>query len=61
MGDTELVPKLTKGEIVQVAGRLVARIGEKLDDPITPDKITLQEALEMFVPTITELLREAAD
>lgn len=55
------VPTLTKGEVVQVLGRLGVRVGEKLDDPTTPNKITLAEAMEMFVPTITDLLKEAAD
>lgn len=52
---------LTKGEIVQVAGKLVTRVGEALDDPATPDKVSLSEAMEIFNGSLQELLKEYAD
>lgn len=52
---------LTKGEIVQVCGRLVVRVGEALDDPSTPGTITKAEALALIQPTLTDLLSEFAD
>ena len=52
---------LTKGEMVIVAGHLVSKIGEALDDPTTPDKLTIEEALSIFTPTLNEILKEYAD
>ena len=52
---------LTKGEIVQCAGKLVTRIGEKLDDEATPNTVTLAEALSIFQDTAQEVLKEYAD
>lgn len=52
---------LTKGEMVICAGRLVTRIGEKLDDPETPNQITLAEALATFNETVQDILKEFAD
>ena len=52
---------LTKGEIVQVAGKLVTRIGEAMDDPATPEKVTLEEALTIFNSGVQDVLKEYAD
>jgi len=53
--------KLTKGEMVQVLGRAVERLGKALDDPATPDKITLAEAMDMVQKTVTDILSEWGD
>ena len=52
---------LTKGELVQVGGRLLVRIGEKLDEPATPNTISRAEAVQLFQDTIQDLLKEYAD
>jgi len=52
---------LTKGEVVQCAGRLVERVGIALDDEETPDKISLEEALKMLQDTIVDIMKEYSD
>lgn len=52
---------LTKGEMVICAGRMIERIGEKLDDPNTPMKIELSEALEILKETATDVIKEYQD
>ena len=52
---------LTKGEIVQVAGRLVERIGVALDDPETPGSISKGEVFELLQETIQDALNEYDD
>ena len=52
---------LTKGEIVQVAGRLVENIGVKLDDPETPDTITKAELFDMVKDFLEDALSEFVD
>lgn len=52
---------LTKGEIVQVVGKLVTKVGEAMDDPTTPDKVTLEEGMKIFNDGLQELLKEYAD
>ena len=53
--------KLTKGEMVQVLGRAVERLGKAFDDPATPEKITLAEAMDMVQKTVTDILAEWSD
>jgi len=52
---------LTKGEMVQVVGKLTVRVGEALDDPTTPDKVTLEEGMAIFNSGLQDLLKEYAD
>ena len=52
---------LKKGEIVQVLGRAVERVGQKLDDPDTPDEVTKEEISEIIRETIADLLSEYTD
>ena len=52
---------LKKGEVVQILGRAVERVGLKLDDPETPDEVTKDELTEIIQQTIADLLSEYTD
>ena len=53
--------KLTKGEAVQVIGKMVVAVGAALDDEKTPDKITKGELFEILQNGVTDALKEMAD
>ncbi len=52
---------LTKGEIVQVLGRTVERVGKKLDDEDTPNEVTREELSQIIQETLGDVLTEYAD
>jgi len=52
---------LTKGEVVQVLGRTIERIGMDLDDPDTPNKVSKEEILQLIQDVLTDLLKEFSD
>ena len=52
---------LTKGEVVQVVGRLVENVGKKLDDTESPDKLTKNEVYELIRGFVYDLLQEYED
>jgi len=52
---------LTKGEIVQVAGRLVTKIGQAIDDEQTPNQITKDEVFQIVQDGLGDLLKEYSD
>lgn len=52
---------LTKGEIVQVLGRTVERVGVSLDDPQSPDVVTKEELSQIIQQTLGDILTEYAD
>ena len=52
---------LTKGEIVQVVGRLTTNVGVKLDDPETPNELTKDEIFELITSFVEDALKEYAD
>ena len=52
---------LTKGEIVQVVGRLVVNVGEKLDDEATPNTISKEEVFDMVQDLLSDALKEFSD
>lgn len=61
-GATEPKKKeLTLGEMVQVMGRATERLGKALDDPQTPKKVTLAEAMQVIQATVTDVLAEWSD
>ena len=53
--------ELTLGEMVQVMGRATERLGKALDDPATPKKVTLAEAMQVIQATVTDVLAEWSD
>ena len=58
---SNLIGNLTKGELVQVCGRLVERVGKKLDEGDIADKIELSEALAILQETAVDLMAEYSD
>jgi len=52
---------LTKGEVVQVIGRLVENVGKKLDDAESPNELTRDEVYELVRGFIHDVLQEYED
>ena len=52
---------LTKGEVVQVLGRTVEKIGFAFDDEESPDVVTKEEIFELVKDTLQDLLAEYSD
>ena len=53
--------KLTAGEALGVAGETLKEIGEALDDPNTPNRITLTEWMEIIKTAATHAWNEYND
>jgi len=56
-----VVGNLTQGELVQVFGRLLERVGEEIDAGTYADGAQISEIIEQVQALITDLLKEYAD
>ena len=52
---------LTKGEAVKIAGGIVVKVGEALEDENTPDVITKDEMFNIIKEAAQELFTEYSD